>query len=89
VAEPRRYRIEFELSAAKAIAKLDRIPRERVLTAIEALALDPRPVGAIKLTDGSGMRIRVGDYRVVYVIDDAVVTVTVVRIGHRRSIYRR
>lgn len=83
------YRIEFETSAAKALMKLDRSTQTRILTAIEALAANPRPHGAVKLTGNDGMRIRVGDYRVVYVIDDAIVTVTVVKIGHRSSVYGR
>lgn len=83
------YVVEVELNAAKAIGKLDRTVQVRILKAIAALGAEPRPSGAIKLVGSDGMRIRVGDYRVVYVIDDAVVTVTVVKVGHRSSVYER
>lgn len=83
------YTVEIEIRAAKALAKLDRQVQERVGAAIEALASDPRPHGAEKLTGQDALRIRVGDYRVVYVITDAVVTVTVVKIGHRSNVYKK
>jgi mRNA interferase RelE/StbE len=51
------------------------------------LAQNPRPPGAIKLAGGDELRLRVGDYRIIYVIDDAARTVTVVFAGHRRDVY--
>ncbi|MGQ0631230.1 MAG: type II toxin-antitoxin system RelE family toxin [Sporichthyaceae bacterium] len=83
------YTVEVELTAAKALGKLDRTVQVRILKVINALATEPRPSGATKLVGSDGMRVRVGDYRVVYVIDDSVVTVTVVRVGHRSSVYER
>ncbi len=84
------YTVEIEISAAKSLAKLDRLVQARILAAIEALATDPRPHGAIKLTGQDGMRIKVAkDYRIVYVIEDSIITVTVVKIGHRSKIYER
>lgn len=68
------------------------MPREvipRIRTAVEALREDPRPSGSRKLTGSDDQwRIRVGDYRVVYEIADDVLIVTVVRIAHRREVYR-
>lgn len=61
---------------------------ERVRDALRALAEEPRPAGCKKLQGREGWRIRVGDYRVLYTIDDAQKTVEVVHIGHRRDIYR-
>jgi mRNA interferase RelE/StbE len=84
-----RYHIEIETSAVKAFARLPRSDARKVAEKIQALADDPRPSGAVKLTGAEGWRIRVGHYRVVYVIEDAVRIVTVTRIGHRREIYRR
>lgn len=63
--------------------------RERVNVAIDALAEDPRPRGATKLAGRDDYRIRVGDYRVVYAVDDAARLVIVARIAHRREVYRR
>jgi len=61
---------------------------ERVRDAIRVLAEAPRPTGCLKLTGRDGWRIRVGNYRVVYEIDDGGRMVTVLHIGHRRDIYR-
>lgn len=85
-----RYAVEVERTAAKAITRMEPQLAERVLAAIEALADEPRPVGCVKLSGTSdGDRIRVGDYRVVYVIEDAVRIVTVTRVAHRREVTGR
>ena len=63
--------------------------RRRITDALLSLETDPRPPGAAKLTGRSNRwRIRVGDYRLIYVIDDAPLQVLVVRIAHRREVYR-
>jgi mRNA interferase RelE/StbE len=61
---------------------------ERIREAIRALAQEPRPPQCLKLTGREGWRLRAGDYRVVYEIDDQAHTVTVLHVGHRRDIYR-
>lgn len=63
--------------------------RERIGNAIDALAADPRPPGAVKLAGHDDFRVRVGDYRVVYAVDDTERLVLVARIAHRREVYRR
>jgi len=74
------YRIELT-SAAR--------DRERVARVIDALALTPRPAGATALRGGPGLlRVRVGDFRVVYSVDDDARAVLIVRIGNRREVYR-
>jgi mRNA interferase RelE/StbE len=60
----------------------------RVKAAIASLAVDPRPLGCIKLTGLEGWHIREGDYRVLYTINDDTHEVTVVHVGHRRDVYR-
>lgn len=79
------YRVELTSAAARQVRKLTRPVRDRVLTAIEALAEEPRPRGSRKLAgEETAWRIRIGDHRVLY----EVVTVTVVRVGHRREVDR-
>ena len=63
--------------------------RERVKAAIDGLAEDPRPSGATKLAGRNDYRVRVGDHRIVYAVDDAQKVVLVARIAHRREAYRR
>ena len=76
-------------AALRQISKLPRIVRERIQQRIDALAEDPRPPGTKSLAGRSGFyRIRVGDYRVIYEIRDELLTVMVVRVGHRREVYR-
>lgn len=62
--------------------------REKVLAKIVALGNDPRPHGAIKLTVSDAYRIRQGDYRIIYSIQDQLCLVTVIRIGNRRDVYK-
>jgi len=61
---------------------------ERLRTAIDALAENPRPPRCAKLTGSDEWRIRVGDYRIRYLIDDAAQTVVIARIAHRKDVYR-
>jgi mRNA interferase RelE/StbE len=84
------YSVELRPSAEKSLDKLDGRSRARILRKIIALAVDARPPGVKALTDEQGLwRIRIGDYRVVYEINDAELLVLVVRIAHRSDVYRR
>jgi mRNA interferase RelE/StbE len=84
-----RYSIRFVESAARSLKKLPVGPRVRIAARIEALADNPYPPGTRKMTgEEHAYRIRIGDYRVVYdVLDDAII-VLVLRIGHRKDVYR-
>ncbi|HET9841873.1 MAG TPA: type II toxin-antitoxin system RelE/ParE family toxin [Nocardioides sp.] len=83
------YRIELAPAAVRQLRKLDPTARRRVQAAVELLAVQPRPNGATKLVGGDGeWRVRTGDYRIVYEINDEVLLVLVVAVGHRREIYR-
>ncbi|GAA3945925.1 type II toxin-antitoxin system RelE family toxin [Pseudoclavibacter caeni] len=85
-----RYRVDFTTAAARELKKLPQQARSRLLSAIAQLATDPRPHGARKLAgEQTAWRIRVGDHRVIYDVFDAHLAVTVVRVGHRREVYRR
>lgn len=84
------YRVEFAPHAARQVRKLDPRARRRVQAVIELLADQPRPPGATMLTGAHGLwRVRTGDYRVIYEINDGVLVVLVVAVGHRRDIYDR
>lgn len=84
------YRIEVRPRAEKELAALPRDAQRRIVRAIDGLAEDPRPAGCVALRGGEGLfRIRVGVYRVVYLVEDDRLVVLVVRVGHRREVYRR
>jgi mRNA interferase RelE/StbE len=83
------YTVLLTPAAEREWRKLPRDIRRRARRALLALEGEPRPHGTTKLTGGSDRwRIRVGDYRVIYHIDDAAQEVTVLRIAHRRQVYR-
>lgn len=82
------YSVELLPSAARALARLDRAVQRRIARRIDRLAADPR-AGAVKLRGADEVwRVRVGDYRVLYAIEEHRLIVLVIKIGHRRDIYR-
>ncbi|MEO6532048.1 MAG: type II toxin-antitoxin system RelE/ParE family toxin [Pseudolysinimonas sp.] len=83
------YRIELRPAAVRALKRIDHEDRERIRGAIALLGQDPRPPGARALQGLPGLRVRVGDYRIVYLIQDDVLLVVVVTLGHRRDLYER
>jgi mRNA interferase RelE/StbE len=83
------YQIVFTPVARRQLASLDPPTRRRVAHRIEALGVDPRPPGAEMLKGGQGeLRIRIGDWRVIYVVRDEELLVLVIKIGHRRDVCR-
>jgi mRNA interferase RelE/StbE len=83
------YQVEFRSSADRELSRLDRQMLARVVAAIDELGEQPRPPGVRKLAGAEHTyRIRVGDYRIVYTIDDATKVVTVERVRHRSDAYR-
>lgn len=83
------YRVELKRSAQDALAKIPQPHRRRIANRIDRLAENPRPRGLDKLAGVEPLyRIRVGDYRIVYQIQDDVLLVLVVRIGGRGDVYR-
>lgn len=82
-------KIEISTTAEKQLAALERDDQVRVVDAIRKLAENPRPRGCRKLRDYSDVfRIRVGVYRVLYSIEQARLLILVLKIGHRRDVYR-
>lgn len=83
-----RYRVILPKSVQK---ELDRLPDEvaqRILARLTELEVNPRPADVKKLKGRSAWRIRVGDYRVIYEIQDRALQIIVITVGHRREIYR-
>jgi mRNA interferase RelE/StbE len=83
------YRIELRPAAVKALQHIDPTDQRRIQGAIALLATNPRPPGCKPLVGRPAWRVRVGDYRIIYTIDDRAVLIVVVNLGHRRDIYRR
>jgi mRNA interferase RelE/StbE len=83
-----RFEVRIKRSVAKELLLLPRADNRRIVGRIQALAEDPRPHGCEKLAGLESYRIRQGDYRVVYTINDDRVIVEVVRVGHRSDVYR-
>jgi mRNA interferase RelE/StbE len=82
------YRLLIKRSAVKELEALPAKDRRRIVPRIEGLASEPRPHGCEKLSGLEQYRVRQGDYRVVYGVDDEARVVIVVKIGHRRDVYR-
>ena len=84
------YAILIKASAAKELDAIDSAPmRRRIVELIQSLASDPRPAACKKLASRNGAyRVRAGEYRVVYTVNDREIVVEVVKIGHQREIYR-
>jgi mRNA interferase RelE/StbE len=85
------YAVSFRRSAEKDLQRLDDNVQGRILQAVDGLEKNPRPFGFRKLQGrrrDDAFRIRVGDYRIVYTVDDSSKVVTVERIRHRREVYR-
>ncbi|MGV8883302.1 MAG: type II toxin-antitoxin system RelE family toxin [Rhodoglobus sp.] len=83
------YKIELRPAAIRALKQIDHHDRDRIRGAIALLGEDPRPPGAKTLQGRAGLRVRVGDYRIIYTVDDGILVVAVVALGHRREIYDR
>jgi len=83
------YKLLIKASAAQELEALPAKERKRIISRILRLASNPRPPGTEKLSGEEKHRLRQGDYRILYSIDDAGRSVTVVKIGHRRDVYRK
>jgi len=87
-AADRQYNLEIKRSAEREVDRLPADIHRRVSEAILALESNPRPVGSRKLQAGGGFRLRVGDYRVLYTVDDDNHRVIIYGVAHRREAYR-
>ena len=82
------YRLSFKRSVTKDFRSIPQEDVRRIISRIDALALEPRPQGCQKLTGQERYRVRVGRYRIVYEIRDAVLLVIVIAVAHRKGVYR-
>ncbi|AEG01830.1 type II toxin-antitoxin system RelE family toxin [Methylomonas methanica] len=83
------YSIQIKPSAQKDLLKLPPQNQTRLLDAIQTLSVNPRPSGIKKLQEHELYRLRVGDYRIIYAIQDQELLILVATIGHRKDVYRR
>ncbi|MEA1950232.1 MAG: type II toxin-antitoxin system RelE/ParE family toxin [Planctomycetota bacterium] len=82
-----RFEIEILRSAQRSLSRIQPQDQKRITEAIRALADEPRPQGCIKLSGRDAWRIRIGNYRVIYEIQDDKLVILIVAIGHRREVY--
>ncbi|MCK4863071.1 MAG: type II toxin-antitoxin system RelE/ParE family toxin [Dehalococcoidales bacterium] len=82
------YEVELRRNAIKSLDRLQEPERSRIISVIQGLEQNPRPRGIEKIRGTELWRIREGDYRLVYHIDDERKIATIVRVGHRRDVYR-
>lgn len=84
------YKVEWKRSAKKELKKLDKQVIIRILQAVETLTQDPFKSGSKKLVGiDSIYRIRVGDYRIIYNISSSILTIEIIKVGHRGQVYRK
>jgi mRNA interferase RelE/StbE len=84
-----RYEVLLTPSALRAFRKLERGVQVRLAHLIDSLAFNPRTHGSVKLSGEENLyRVRTGDYRIIYSIEDDVLIVLIVAVGHRREVYR-
>ncbi len=83
------YRVDVLPAARRSLRRIDATQRRRIEGAILLLAEDPRPPASRRLRGRDGYRVRIGDYRILYLIEDEVLVVVVVTVGHRRDVYER
>jgi mRNA interferase RelE/StbE len=83
------YKIKLSNNVVKQLDKLDKSTYLRIYNKMQSLKENPRPIGSIKLTNADGYRIRTGDYRILYEINDKEVFVFIFNIMHRKEVYRK
>ena len=83
-----KYKLVFKRSVSKDLRTLPKRDIARILKCIQSLAEEPRPRGCEKLSGNDRYRVRQGVYRIIYEIQDDVLTVVLVKVGHRREVYR-
>jgi mRNA interferase RelE/StbE len=84
-----KYKIEFKKSAVKELNSVSPIELKKIIIRIQNLALNPRPDRYKKLSKDEKYRIRIGNYRILYLIEDDKLIIVIVKIGHRKDVYHK
>lgn len=84
-----RFELEFAASIRKDLKKIQKKEVTKILSEVQKLAADPRPIACKKLTNDELYRIRIGNYRVIYEILDERLIIHVVKVGHRKDVYKK
>ena len=84
-----KYKIEFKKSAVKELNYIPKAELEKIISQIQNLTDNPRPAKCKKLSKDEKYRIRIGNYRVFYLIEDNILIIFIVKIGHRKDIFRK
>ena len=83
-----KYEISVKKSAVKELEAIPKKELQKIIKKIQSLASDPRPEGSQKLSHREQYRLRQGDYRIIYSVQDDDLTVHIIKVGHRKEIYR-
>lgn len=83
-----KFDLVFKESVSKDFRQIPRPDVQRILERLESLRVEPRPPGSLKLSGKEYYRLRQGNYRILYEIQDTVLVVLVIKVGHRREVYR-
>ncbi len=81
------YKIEIKKSAQKELKNLPNKELKRVIEKISSLATNPRPTECKKLSGDEKYRVRIGNYRILYSIEDNILTIFIIKVGHRKNVY--
>lgn len=82
-----KYKLKVKKSAEKELVKIPKRELIKIINKIQSLSDDPHPEGSIKLSNQEKYRLRVGNYRVLYKVEDNILTIFIVKVGHRKDIY--
>lgn len=83
-----KYKIQVKKSAEKELREIPKDELLKILDKIKSLSDDPHPIGSIKLTNQEKFRLRVGNYRILYKVEENILTLFVIKVGHRKNVYR-
>ena len=83
-----KFEVFIQPSAEKEIRNLDRPDQKKIIKALDALSKNPRPTGCKKLIGSPAWRVRVGHLRIIYLIEDNILKIEIVRVAHRKDVYR-
>ena len=84
-----KYDVKITRSAQKSLAKIQKEFQTKIINAVKDLSLNPHPINSKKLTGRDAWRIRIGDYRVIYEINNNELIITIIVISHRKNVYNK